>query len=162
MTSRDRVEHRAQMIYTFLSLHLGTGYTIAELCKELDIEPGATTRSAITRARDLATEAGRHFPPAVPQNEHRYMVTELAIDAVDPTLHMSRIEAGIRRRKESGIEFLRREGRHLPPELKPISAYMVKTYDTTRRAIGELQRAADDMVAELVKVRRGMRDSEDS
>lgn len=161
MTSRDRVEQRAQLIYEFLSLHLGEGYTIGELCDELDIENSATTRSAINRARDLAAEAGRHFPPAVPQNEHRYLVTELAEDAVDPTLHMSRIGAGVRRREESGIEFMRRERRHLSPELKPIADYMVKSYDTTRRAIGELQRVADDMVAELVKVRRGMRNTED-
>jgi hypothetical protein len=158
MTSRDRIGQRAQAIYTFLNLHRGEGYTLPELCKELDITPASTTRAAITRARDLATEAGLHFPPAVPQNGHRYMVTELAADAVDPTLHMTRIEAGVRRRKEDGIEFLRRERRHLPPDLKPIATYMVKTYDTTRRAIGELQRAADDMVMELVKVRKGQRD----
>jgi hypothetical protein len=157
MTSRDRIEHRAEAIYTFLTLHLGHGYTIRELCDELDISPGTTTRTAITRARDLATEAGLHFPPAVPQNGFRYMVTGLAADAVDPTLHMTRIEAGVRRRKEDGIEFLRREGRYLPADLKPIASYMVTTFDTTRRALGELQRAADDMVAELVKVRHEMR-----
>ena len=113
---------------------------------ELGIQDGSTTRSAIRRARDIASEAGYHFPPAVPQNDFSYQVTDLAEEALDPALHMARIERGVRRRKEDGIEFMRRERHSLPADLKPVVDMHLTVHDATKRALGEIQKAADDMV----------------
>lgn len=157
--SRDRVENRAQLIYGYLVTHLGDGFTMPELCSALGITDGSTTRSAMRRARDLATEAGYHLPPAVPQNGMRYMVTNLPGDALDPSLHMARIEAGIRERKEDGIEFMRRERTKLPPDLRPVVDMHLTVYDAAKTALGTIQQAADDMVVGLVKARRENRES---
>lgn len=152
--SRTRVENRAQMIYNFLVLRIGEGFELNDLCQSLHIEPGSTTRNAIRRAREIATEAGYHFPPAVPQNGQKYMVTNLPQDALDPSLHMARIEMGVRERKEDGIEFMRRERSKLPPDLRPVVDMHLTVYDAARQALGTIQKAADDMVVGLVKARR--------
>ena len=157
MSSRDRVQNRAERIYGFLLANMGTGYTKADLCKELEIGPGSTTEAAIKRARDMATEAGYHFPPAVPAQGFKYMVTDLAADAIDPTIHMSRIEAGVRARKETGMEFLRRERRNLAPDERPIADMMLAFYDQTRTTMAAFQKSADDFVAQSVKTRREQR-----
>jgi hypothetical protein len=86
------------------------------------------------------------------------MVTNLAADAIDPTLHMGRIEQGVRTRKESGIEFMRRERDALPPDLRPIVTMHLEVHDATQRALGQVQKAADDMVTQLVKIRRNARE----
>lgn len=156
--TRSRVENRAQMVYDFLALHMGEGYTLQELCIELGIDAGSTTRAAIRRARDLAAEAGYHFPPAVPQNGQRYKVTNLPQDALDPSLHMARIETGVRERKEDGIEFMRRERSKLPVDLRPVVDMHLTVYDAARQALGTIQQAADDMVVGLVKARRESRE----
>lgn len=158
--SRDRVENRAQMIYAHLMLHRNQPYTMPQLCKALGINGGSTTRAAIRRARDLATEAGYHFPPAVPANGQTYTVTDLAEKALDPSLHMARIETGVRERKENGIEFMRRERTKLPADLRPVVDMHLIIHDAAREALGTIQRAADDMVVNLVKARREQRDSE--
>lgn len=160
MSSRDRVTNRAHQIYDFLSAHLGEKFTLPELCDHLDFEPGSTTRNAIRKARDLATEAGYHFPPAVPANDHTYTVTNMAADVLDPTAHMSRIESGARARKEQGIEFLRRERQSLPNDLKPVADMYVSVHDAARNALATIQKAADDMTVELIKARREGRAAE--
>ncbi|MGH9251972.1 MAG: hypothetical protein ACRD0W_21010 [Acidimicrobiales bacterium] len=157
MSTRSRVENRAHLIYDFLVAHLGSGFTIAELCKHLRINNGATTRAAITRARDLATEAGLHFPPAVPQNGQRYMVTKLAEDAVDPTLQMGRIGAGVRHRGDVGYAFIKRERAALPPELRPLVTAWLEVKDQAERSAAAIQRSFDDMVLAVVKARRDSR-----
>lgn len=160
MSSRDRVQNRAERIYGFLLANMGTGYTKAELCKELEIGPGSTTDTAIKRARELAAEAGYHFPPAVPATGHVYMVTNLAADALDPTAHISRIEAGVRATKEVGMEFMRRERKTLPPDLRPVVDMMLTVHDATQSALAAIQKAADDMTVQLVKARREQRDAQ--
>lgn len=162
MSTRDRVQNRAELIYGFLLVNMGTGYTKPELCEALDITPSATTESAIKRARDMATEAGYHFPPAVPANGFRYMVTSLAEDAIDPTAHISRIEAGVRARKETGMEFMRRERKTLPNDLRPVVDMMLTVHDATQAALAAIQKAADDMTVSLVKARREQRKAEAS
>jgi hypothetical protein len=152
--SRHRVENRAHLIYDYLCQHLGEGFTIDELCHAVGINDGATTRSAIRRARDLATEAGLHFPPAVPTTGFTYLVTRLPGDALDPALHMARIETGVRIRKQDGTEYMRRHLRDVPPELRPIARAFVNIERKTERALAELRREADDMIVELVALRR--------
>jgi hypothetical protein len=160
--SRNRVENRAQMIYTHLMLHRNETFTMPQLCKALGIHDSSTTRTAIRRARDLATEAGYHFPPAVAANGHTYTVTELPERALDPSLHMARIETGIRERKENGIEFMRRERSKLPADLRPVVDMHLTVHDAARQALGTIQKAADDMVVNLVAARREQRKSEDA
>jgi hypothetical protein len=158
--SRGRVENRARKIYDFLVLNLNEGFTIGELCKRCDITDGTTTRSAIRRARDLATEAGYHFPPAIAANEFTYRVTNLAEHALDPSNQMSRIERGVRLRKEDGIEFMRRERKSLPSDLRPVVDMQISMYDATKKALATIQQAADDMVLALIKSRtEGRRES---
>jgi len=159
MNGRHRVENRAHLIYDYLTLHIGEGFTITELCDALDIYPGATTTAAINRARDLATEAGLHFPPAVPANKQRYVITRMPADALDPTLHMGRIVSGVRRREQVGIDFMEREKKLLPPDLKAIADFYLGVQKTRQRAAAEMERQADDMVMKLVKLRRGQRGS---
>jgi len=159
MSTRNRVDERAHRIYDFLVARLGAGFTLIELCRGLGIRPGSTTTAAIRRARDLATEAGQHFPPAVPANGQRYMVTQDPGDALDPTLHMGRIGQGVQVREQVGIDFMEREMRAMPADLKPIAAFYLKAQKTKQRAAAELQKAADDMVVDLVKLRRSQRDS---
>lgn len=156
--SRNRVDNRAHLIYNHLVLHIGESFTMPSLCKALRIKDGSTTRAAVNRARDLATEAGYHFPPAVPANGFRYMVTDLPAEALDPSLHMARIESGVRKRKEDGIEFMRRERNKLPGDLRPIVDMHLTIYDTAKQALSTIQKAADDMVVKLVKARRESRD----
>jgi hypothetical protein len=158
--NRNRVENRAQMIYAHLMLHRNQRFTMPQLCKALGIHDGSTTRTAIRRARGLATEAGYHFPPAVPANGCTYTVTDLPEKALDPSLHMARIETGVRARKENGIEFMRRERNKLPADLRPVVDMHLTIHDAAREALGTIQRAADDMVVNLVKARREQRDSE--
>lgn len=155
--SRSRVENRAQLVYEFLVTHMNEPFTMTELCKELDFNPGSTTTSAVRRAREIATESGLHFPPAVPQNGMSYRVTNLPENALDPSLQMSRIETGVRSRKEDGIEFMRRERRNLPPDLRPVVDMHLTVHDAASKALGTIQKAADDMVVELVKARKKSR-----
>lgn len=160
--TRNRVDNRAELIYNHLALHMGKGFTMPALCRAVGITDSATTRAAIRRARDLATEAGYHFPPAIAANGFEYRVTNLAEDALDPTLQMSRIETGVRKRKETGIEFMRRERKGLPSELRPIVDMHLTIFDATVKALGTIQAAADDMVIELVKARKRQRKDDQS
>lgn len=153
MHARNRVEDRAQRIFAFLR-DCGRSYDLPGLCRVLKINDGATTRSAIRRARDLATAAGLHFPPAVPANGFQYMVTNLPGDALDPALHMARTEAGVRARKQNGIEFMRRRMRDVPAEYRPVARAFVNIELKTERALAELRKEADDMIVEMVKLRR--------
>jgi hypothetical protein len=151
------VEERGTHIYEYLKARLGKKYSIHQLCKALDLYPGAKTAAGIRYARDLAVADGLHFPPAVPANGFTYTVTSLAEDALDPTLHMSRIEAGVRIRADVGYEFMRHHERNLPKELKPIVKAALAMQSSARRAQAEAQRTMDDMVVELVKLRRETR-----
>jgi hypothetical protein len=151
------VAARGEEIYEHLAARLGQRFTMAELCAALNLQPGAKTQAAIRAARDMATAAGLHFPPAVPQNGFTYAVTNLPGDALDPTLHMSRIEAGVRARADVGYEFMRRNLRQVPAELRPIARAALDVREATQTALAQTQRAMDDMVVELVKLRREQR-----
>ena len=157
MSTRNRVDNRAHLIYDFLAEHMGEGYTMPELCIELDIHDGSTTRAAIRRARDLATEAGYHFPPAIAANGFQYKVTTLAADALDPALQMSRIETGVRKRKEDGLEFIRRERRTMPADMRPMAELLLTVHDETVKALSAIQRGADDFVVAIMTARRDQR-----
>lgn len=151
------VEERGVHIYLYLKNRPGKKFTIAQLCKALDLHPGAKTAAGIRFARDLATADGLHFPPAVPANGFTYTVTSLAEDALDPALHMSRIEAGVRKRADVGYDFMRHHERALPKELKPIVKAALAMQAAARRSQAEAQQTMDDMVVELVKLRRETR-----
>lgn len=157
MASRERVQNRAELIFNFLAENINKGYTKPELLAELHLQAGSTTDAAIKRAREMAAEAGLHLPPAVPANEFRYMVTGLAENALDPTVHMGRIETGVRRRKESGIEFMRRERANLPPDLRPIVDMYITVEDATTSALSTIRKAGDDMVVAIAKARSEQR-----
>lgn len=159
--SRTRVDDRARLIYDYLLGLGGQGVTMPELCEALQLQDGSTTRSAIRRARDLATKDGLHFPPAVPQNDMTYRVTSLPGDALDPALQMSRIESGVRNRKEDGLNFMRRLERELPRDLRPIAKHFIATQETTREALAKIQASADQAALQLVKLRREDRASKD-
>lgn len=151
------VEQRGQDIYDWLLERRDQKFTIAELCRALHLQPGAKTQAAIRHARSLAAQEGLHFPPAVPANKFTYTVTALPGEALDPALHMSRIEAGARIRADVGYEFMRAQERALPRELRPIVKAALAMQQTARRARAEAQQAMDDMVVELVKLRRETR-----
>lgn len=154
MNARNRVQIRAEAIYDYLLSLNGDGVTLPDMCTALGFEGGSTTRTAISRARDMATAEGLHFPPAVPANGMTYRVTSLPGDALDPTLHMARIEDGVRRRKDDGMDFMRRLEKELPPDLRPIAKAFLAINDKTTEAIAGIRRAADEMAIELVKLRR--------
>jgi|SRR5262245_7914440 len=150
------VEERAELAYRHLRDHLGQRFTLAELCQATGLQPGAKTQAAIRAARDMATRDGLHFPPAIAATGYTYTVTDVAMDALDPSLHMRRIEAGVRARAEDGEEFMRREARQLPRELRSV----LKQQRQARQGLAQAQRAMDDMVIELVKLRREERQRE--
>lgn len=154
------LDQRAQDIYGYLKARQGQGFTITALCAALRLRPGAKTSAAINRARDLAVADGLHFPPAVPANGFTYKVTDLPVDALDPALHMSRIEQGARARADVGYEFIQRNQRQLPRELKPTVKALLAVQAETQRAAAALQKIADDMVVETVTLRREQRSDE--
>lgn len=153
MSGRTRVENRAHLIFDFLVTRLNKGFTIAELCRALGLQDGATTRAAIRRARALATEAGLHFPPAIAANGFTYKVTDLAENAMRPTAQMGRVEAGVRARKEDGIEFLRRERKTLPADLQPMADMYISVYDSTKKALAEVVDHVETMVIKIMRDR---------
>lgn len=148
------LDERAAVIYAFLRTHPGKRYTLPELCAKLGLQPGAKTRAAIHRARGLATDDGLHFPPAVPANGMTYTVTELAEDALDPAMHMSRIEAGARARADIGYEFMRRQEKTLPKDLRPALKATLAIRDEIKRSQAAMLRIWEDHVVDMVKARR--------
>lgn len=148
------LDQRAQVIYDYLKLHQGERFTMAQLCKKLGLQPSGKTQAAIRRARDMATDDGLHFPPAVPANKFTYTVTSLPGDALDPTLHMGRIRAGVQAREDVGYDFMSAHEKEVPRELRPIVKSALAIRHSTRQALAATQRAFDDMVVELVKIRR--------
>lgn len=169
--SRGRVEKRAQEFYKFLTDHLDEGFNIAELLAGVNkanphadrITDGDTTRRAIRRARDLATEAGYHFPPAIAGYgyDFKYRITTIPGDALRPSLQMARVERGVRLRKEDGLEFMRRERGKLPPDKRPIVNLYLTIHDEARKAMAAIQRGADDFVEAMLKETRPNRKDDD-
>lgn len=154
MHTRNRVDDRAQAIFEYLKRHLGDGYTLSDLCAAVGIRPGATTTHAIRRARDLATEAGLHFPPAVPRTDFLYRITDYPGHAIDPTLHMSRIASGAQQRATIGVDFMRGRLKEVDPADRPAAAVLVRLHVERRKAHALLDRAADDALAQLIELRR--------
>lgn len=148
------LDQRASVIYDFLKQHQGERFTMPQLCKRLGLRPGSKTTAAIRRARDLAVADGLHFPPAVPANKFTYTVTSLPGEALDPALHMSRIQAGVENRADVGYDFMREHEKQLPKDLRPIVKSALAIRDNARQALAATQRVFDDMVLELVKIRR--------
>lgn len=151
------VDERARDIYDWLAARRNQRFTMSQLCRGLSLQPGAKTAAAIRRARDLAVADGLHFPPAVPQNHFTYTVTSLPGEALDPALQMSRIEAGVRRRADVGYDFMRAQIRLVSREDRPIVRAALAVRDANRQAMAATQKAMDDMVLELVKLRREQR-----
>lgn len=152
----SRIDLRAQRIYCFLEEHRGEGYTMPQLCSALGIQPGAMTTTAIRRARDIATDNGLHFPPAVPANGFTYKVTSAAEDAIDPTLAMGRIRQGVTRREQVGIDFMRQERRRVHgPDRKALDAVMAA--HEFEVAAAKVRQTAEDLAMEVVRLRREQR-----
>lgn len=154
MQARNRIENRAQRIFDFLRGHLGDGFTIGELCRALKITDGPTTRNAIGRARDLATIEGLHFPPAVPHGGFKYMVTDRPGDALDPALHMARIESGVAARKDDGLNFMEGKLREMDPADRPVASVLLRMEKRKRKAVAEFEHSMTEAIAELVQLRR--------
>lgn len=105
--SRSRVEERAQRIYTFLAAHLNTPYTIDALLRKTQLRDGSTTRAAIKRARELATEDGLCLPVACWDNGNTYCVTDVGAAAIDSTIHLGKIAQGVGVTKDVHDAFIR-------------------------------------------------------
>lgn len=146
-------DERATLIYAFLHQHLGQKFTLAELLARTSLQPGAKTTAAIRKARDRATAEGLHFPPAVPANGFTYTVTALAMDAVEPTVHMRKIEAGVRHRAEVGADFMAANRAQLSPDMREA----LEAERAVRAAFATAQRAVDDMVVALARSAKEVR-----
>jgi hypothetical protein len=152
------VENRAQLIYGFLRGNMGVRFSKAEVLHATGLEPGTKSEAAMRRARDIATADGLHFPPAVPATGFGYMVTELADDAIEPTIHMAKIEAGVRARKEVGEEFIADRLRGIEdPALRRTMTNYLRTKQKIARFSAEMQREVDDQMVELIAVQREVR-----
>lgn len=148
MTARNRVASRAEQIYTFLRDHQETPYRLPDLLAELGMRDGTTTRSAIKHARLLAEADGLCFPVAVPANGWVYVVTTDPIAVLDPTLHLARIEQGVRTTKERHEDFIRPRLKQMPLSERRVAAAWMNFEDQMRQAqagAAELTRAMVDM-----------------
>lgn len=158
MHARNRVEIRAKLIFDYLKMHRGRGYTIGELCRVLGIQDGSTTRAAIRRARDLATDAGLHFPPAVSGTAFKYMVTRKPGDAIKPMVQMARIEAGVRARRLDGETFVRARLDEIEdPAQREATRHTMSLLQVQRTANDAIQRVVDESMAALAPTQREQR-----
>jgi hypothetical protein len=151
------VEARGQRIFEFLSQRLDQGFTLEEICGELQIHPGDKTRRAMRHARRIATEQGLHLPPATPGGGFRYWVTASPGLAVDGTLQMAAVEAGVRRRKEIGVEFIEATRRDADPADRPIINALLSAETRIRDAVAQMDAVRDDVVKALIASRREQR-----
>ncbi len=148
------VDERTAIIYAFLREHKGQKFTLGELCTELDLEPGHKTQTAIRQARDLATAAGLHFPPAVPANGFTYTVTDLPEDALDPAMHMERIVSGVQRRADVGWDYLHRHQGELGDDVRPIVLALGEMQEALQQHSAAIRKAFDDLIVATIKARR--------
>jgi hypothetical protein len=156
------IHQRAEMIFGFLNARLGERFTIGQLCAALGLENSRKTHQAIGTARDLADAAGVHLPPACPANGFTYTVTTEPEPAVDPMLHIRRVEAGERRRARTAEQFIRNRLAMLPDELRPQVKARLKMQDTIDAAVDSLQAVLAEFDAELISQRRDQRHHQES
>lgn len=156
------VDQRAQDFYRFLLRHQGQKFTLAELLGRTGYQPGAKSTAAIRRARDLATENGLHFPPAVPQNGYTYSITEEPEWAYEPAMQMDRIAAGVQRRADVGFDFIERHQGEIPPDMRPAVMGIVRVRQEVQRSAAALRRVYEDMLADTAKARRQARRDEEN
>jgi hypothetical protein len=149
------VDERATIIYAFLREHQGEKFTLGELCTELDLEPGQKTQTAMRQARDLATAAGLHFPPAVPANGFTYTVTDLPEDAFDPAMHMERIVSGVQRRADVGWDYLKRHQGELGDDVRPVVLALLEMQESLQGYSAAIRKAFDDLIVATIRSRRG-------
>ena len=141
------VTERGGEIYTYLAAHQGQRFTLGQLCSAVNLHPGAKTTAAIRHARDLATQNGLHFPPAVPQNGYTYTVTSEPLDALEPAAQMDRIATGVTARANVGWDFAGRRGTDLPEHVRAV----VSAREAVRRTAAESLRAIDDIAVSLAR-----------
>lgn len=154
---RSRVEDRAHIVLDFLCEHLNERFTYPSLLAVLDLPNSGTTRSAIKRMRDLAEDRGLFSPPAVPANGFTYTVSDQPINALDPALHMGRIESGVGRRRRKLARVLR-DGRDRIPAGEQPQADMFMRVENFRADMDEkLQALVDDLNSDLISARRKAR-----
>lgn len=97
---------RGEQVYAYLAAHLNQPHTRSALLAAVGLNPGHGTDAAIRHAREMATAAGLHFPPAVPGNGYTYWVIDQPEDAIIPTRHMFKVAAGVEYRTAVGVEFM--------------------------------------------------------
>jgi hypothetical protein len=147
------VNERAQVIFDYLSTHLGQGFTLEQLLAATGLENGTKTANAIRRARDIATANGLHFPPAIKVRGGvpLYRVTDQAADAVRPTQRMHAIARGVRRREEVGLDFMTAH----QEQLDPAAQAELVLVQQTRTAIAAIQAVEDAHMARLAATMDG-------
>lgn len=151
--SRNRVKTRARAIYAHLRANLNTPFTIDELLVEVGYQDGATTRSAIRRARDLAQADGLCLPVACPANDNTYCVTDHPGAVVDPAIHLGNIALGVGARKDVHDEFIRSR----LAQLSPTERAMITSLDKFDAAAREQREAHHEVMKAMVAMRREQR-----
>jgi hypothetical protein len=136
--SRFRVDTRARRIFHFLDKYRHDGFTMHDLCSQLGLTPGATTRAAIARAAEIARAEGLWLPNACPQNGFTYRVTDRPEFAYPPGDQLHRIEVGVRRTNdERNLSLIRAKD--------PASGRVLDMVD-------RLVREADAIKSEMLKI----------
>jgi hypothetical protein len=154
------VAERGVQIFTLLTHPVGQEFTYPALCLRLGLEPGAKTDAAIRHARDMATQAGLHFPPAVPQNGYTYKITEVPGDALDPSLQMDAIAAGVKRRAEIGWDFVERHAEELPDDLRPFAQAILGMRRLMQQQSAALLHMYEQLITDTIRARKALRRAE--
>jgi hypothetical protein len=154
------VDGRAGAIYDYLRGRLNRGTTLAELLAATGLENSAKTRQAIRRAREMATADGLNFPPAVPATGYVYVVTDAAELALDPTLHTTKIEAGLHRLNTVQYAHLRQTVGTMagwPAAERQAAVDIIDAFEDRERAYAAATGTIDDMTAGLAAMRSNRR-----
>lgn len=150
MSNRDRVSHRAELIYEFLRNRRETPHRKREVLDELGLNDSKTTRQAIARARELAKQDGLYLTIPVYENGYTMGLTEDPSAAVDPALWLARVETGVRVPKDIADEFMRERMSKLSASER---AY-IHLADRAVEANRSIQDAMGELVDALIEERR--------
>ncbi len=97
------------------------GVKMNVLCADLDLIPGARTRTAINRARQWLKAEGFLMPAASPNAGQVYKVTLAGGDVVGPALWLDSIDEGVERTSTEHWEFAQAH----PEELSQLEQVLV-------------------------------------
>lgn len=154
----SRVDERAEAIYAFLKQHLNKPYLIGDLCRALRLQNSETTHRAVNRARVFAEADGLSLPIACPANGFTYMLTDSPVSVVDPALHLTRVEQGVRVTKEVHQDFIKSRLKQLDPKDRPA----VKAWLAVEDGMRQVAAGAAALTKALVSMRKDERDEDDA